>query len=269
MKYIVIKCGGSVLDELTSYFFTSLFELENQGYKLVLVHGGGPDINEMLELLNVKPQFVNGLRKTDENTLKIAEMILSGRTNRKLVDMLQQYQFSAIGINGSDGACLQAEYINREKLGFVGNISKVNTEFLKLAVNGNFIPVITPIGLTANGEKLNINADYAAAEVAKALHAEQCLFVTNVDGVFIEGSLVSSLSKQEVHSYIENGEISGGMIPKVQSALNAVEKGVESVMIVSGKKTFFENGKWNGTRIYHKGPIKNESFIPNLCTLGS
>jgi acetylglutamate kinase len=257
MKYIVIKCGGSVLDELTSSFFTSLSELEKQGFKLVFVHGGGPDINGMLELFNVKPQFVNGLRKTDEQTLKIAEMILSGQTNRKLVAMLQQHQFPAIGINGSDGDCLQADFISREKLGFVGKISKVNTEYLQLAVNGNYIPVITPIGMTENGEKLNINADYAAAEVAKALDAEQCLFVTDVDGVFIEGSLASNLLQQEVNTYIANGEISGGMIPKVQSALNAVEKGVESVMIVSGKKPFFENGKWHGTRIYHKEPITN------------
>lgn len=257
MKYIVIKCGGSVLDELTSSFFTSLSELEKRGFKLVFVHGGGPDINEMLELFNVKPQFVNGLRKTDEQTLRIAELILSGQTNRKLVGLLQQHQFSAIGINGSDADCLQADYINRKELGFVGEISKVNTEILELTVNGNYIPVITPIGITENGEKLNINADYVAAEVAKALHAEQCLFVTNVDGVLIEGSLASYLSKQAVNTYIANGEISGGMIPKVQSALNAVEKGVESVMIVSGKNTFFENGKWHGTRIYHKEAITN------------
>lgn len=245
------------MDELTSSFFTSLSELESLGYKLVFVHGGGPDINEMLELLNVKPQFVNGLRKTDEQSLKVAEMILSGQTNRKLVAMLQQHQFSAIGVNGSDVNCLQADFLNREELGFVGEISNVNIEYLEHAVNGNYIPVITPIGMTENGEKLNINADYAAAEVAKALHAEQCLFVTNVDGVIIEGSIASRLSKQEVNTYIAKGDISGGMIPKVQSALNAVEKGVESVMIVSGKKTFFENGKWAGTRIYHKEPITN------------
>jgi acetylglutamate kinase len=257
MKYIVIKCGGSVLDELTSSFFTSLFELKNVGYKLVFIHGGGPDINEMLKLINVKPQFVNGLRKTDEQTLKIAEMILAGQTNRKLVAMLQHYYFSPIGINGSDANCLQADYVNREELGFVGEISKVNTEYLELAVNANYIPVITPIGITESGEKLNVNADYAAAEVAKALHAEQCLFVTNVDGVLIEGTIARSLSKQEVDTYIANGEISGGMIPKVHSALNAVEKGIDSVMIVSGKKTFFENGTWNGTRIYHKQLITN------------
>ncbi|MGG1679775.1 acetylglutamate kinase [Neobacillus sp. NRS-1170] len=255
MRYIVIKCGGSVLDELTSSFFTSLSELQNLGFKLVFVHGGGPDINEMLELFKVEPQFLNGLRKTDEQTLKIAEIVLSGHTNRKLVEMLQQYNFNAIGIHGSDGYCLQADYINREELGYVGEIIKVNIQIFHLAMNGSYIPVVTPIGITEDGQKLNINADYAAAEVAKALHAEQCLFVTNVDGVFIEGSLASSLSKEEVNTYITKGEICGGMIPKVQSALNAVETGIESVMIVSGKKAFFENGKWNGTRIFQKEPI--------------
>lgn len=257
MKYIVIKCGGSILDELTTAFFQSLSELEAQGYQLVFVHGGGPDINGMLDLFNIIPQFKNGLRKTDKQTLKVVEMTLSGQTNRKLVARLRQHQFSAVGINGSDGDILQAKYINQHELGFVGEISAVNTQLLKLVVNGNYIPVITPIGITEQGEKLNINADYAAAEVAKALHAEQCLFVTNVEGVFIKGSLAGRLSKQDVNANIANGEISGGMIPKVQSALNAVEKGIESVMIVSGKKPFYENGKWNGTRIYDKEPIIN------------
>ncbi|WP_223588752.1 acetylglutamate kinase [Neobacillus bataviensis] len=255
MRYIVIKCGGSVLDELSSSFFTSISELQNLGFKLVFVHGGGPDINEMLELFKIEPHFVNGLRKTDQQTLKIAEIALIGHTNRKLVEMLQQHNFNAIGIHGSDGYCLQADYINMEELGYVGEIIKVNTQIFHLAMNGNYIPVVTPIGITKDGQKLNINADYAAAEVAKTLHAEQCLFVTNVDGVFIDGSVASSLSQHEVNAYIEKGEISGGMIPKVQSALNAVEKGVESVMIVSGKIAFFENGKWHGTRIFQKEPI--------------
>ena len=255
MKYVVIKCGGSVLDELTPSFFSSLVELQKKGYRLVFVHGGGPDIDEMLKLLNVEPKFTNGLRNTDEQTLKIVEMILSGQTNRKLVTMLQQHHFSPIGVNGSDGDCLLAKYINQKELGFVGEICGVNTKFLELLVEGNYIPVITPIGITTNGEKLNVNADYAAAAVAKALSAEQCLFVTNVDGVIIDGSLATDLSNQEVDMYIETGEISGGMIPKVQSAINAVEKGVESVMIVSGKKPFFEDGIWNGTRIYRKEQI--------------
>jgi acetylglutamate kinase len=255
MKYVVIKCGGSVLDELTPSFFASLAELERKGYSLVFVHGGGPDIDEMLNQLNVKPQFTNGLRKTDEQTLKVVEMILSGQTNRKLVAMLQQNQFSSFGINGSDGDCLVATYINLKELGYVGEISEVNTKLIEYIVEGNYIPVITPIAMTATGEKLNVNADYAAAAVAKALGAEQCLFVTNVDGVIIEGTIATELSNQEVDTYIELGEISGGMIPKVQSAIKAVEKGVESVMIVSGKKPFFENGKWNGTRIYREEQI--------------
>lgn len=255
MKYVVIKCGGSVIDSLTDSFFSSLSELEKQGYKLIFVHGGGPDINDMLQLFNVESQFSNGLRKTDEQTLNIAEMILSGQTNRKLVAKLQQHRFSVLGIHGSDGDCLQADFINREELGFVGDITGVNTKFIEWVVEGGYIPVITPIGITAHGEKLNVNADFAAVAVAKALQAEQCLFVTNVDGVMIGGSLASDLSKQEVTAYIENGEISGGMIPKVQSAISAVEKGIESVMIISGEKIFFENGKWNGTRIYQKEPI--------------
>ena len=255
MKYVVIKCGGSVLDELTPSFFTSLVELKNKGYQLVFVHGGGPNIDDMLKLLKVEPKFTNGLRNTDAQTLKIVEMILSGQTNRKLVSMLQQQHFSSVGINGSDGDCLQATYINQKELGFVGEISRTNTKLIELLVNADYIPVITPIAITTNGEKLNINADYAAAALAKALNAQQCLFVTNVDGVMINGLLATELSNLEVDTYIESGEISGGMIPKVQSAIKALEKGVESVMIVSGKKPFFEDGKWNGTRIYRKEQI--------------
>jgi len=255
MKYVVIKCGGSVIDSLTDSFFSSLTELKKSGFHLIFVHGGGPDINEMLDLYHVQSQFINGLRKTDEQTLNIAEMILSGQTNRKLAAKLQQHQFHALGIHGSDGECLQADYINREELGFVGDITGVNTKFIEWVVEGGYIPVITPIATTANGEKLNVNADFAAVAVAKALHAEHCLFVTNVNGVMIEGKLASNLSKQQVSDHIDNGEISGGMIPKVQSAVDAVAKGIESVMIVSGEKAFFEHGKWNGTRIYQKEPI--------------
>ncbi len=249
MKIVVVKCGGSVLDELSHAFFSSLAELQTEGYKLVFVHGGGPDINDMLALFNVKPEFVNGLRKTGLETLKIAEMTLSGQTNRKLVSLLANNQFNAIGINGSDGKLLTAEFINQEELGFVGEITEVNHSLINMLLTENFVPVITPIGITTDGEKLNINADYAAAAVAKALNAEQCLFITNVDGVLIEGSLAPVLSESEINEYIESGEISGGMIPKVQSALATVEKGIESVMIVSGTNPFYKNGEWHGTNI--------------------
>lgn len=255
MKIVVIKCGGSVLDELSSGFFTSLEELQKQGYHLVFVHGGGPDINDMLALYNVKPEFRNGLRKTGLDTLKVVEMTLSGQTNRKLVSILEDHHFNAIGVNGSDGKLLTATFINQEELGFVGEITNVKVDLLNILLKENYIPVVTPIGISENGEKLNINADYAAAAVAKALGAEQCLFVTNVDGVLIEGSLAPSLTENEVNKYIENGEISGGMIPKVQSALAAVEKGVESVMIVSGKNPFYSNKGWYGTSISKKEPM--------------
>lgn len=255
MKIVVIKCGGSVLDELASGFFTSLEELQKQGYHLVFVHGGGPDINDMLALYNVKPEFRNGLRKTGLDTLKVVEMTLSGQTNRKLVSILEGNHFNALGINGSDAKMLNAVFIDREELGYVGEITNVNVDLLNILLKENYIPVVTPIGISENGEKLNINADYAAAAVAKALGAEQCLFVTNVDGVLIEGALAPSLTEDEINSYIENGEISGGMIPKVQSALATVEKGVESVMIVSGKTPFYNNGAWHGTSIFKKEPM--------------
>lgn len=255
MKIVVIKLGGSVLDELGSGFYESLNELVVQGYKLVFVHGGGPDINEMLELYNVKPEFVNGLRKTGQDTLKVVEMTLAGQTNRKLVSLLAANSFNAIGVNGSDGKLLNAQFINQEELGYVGEITEVNSDLLYLLIKQNYIPVVTPIGISANGDKLNINADYAAAAVAKALNAEQCLFVTNVDGVLIQGKLAFSLTQSEINTYIENGEISGGMIPKVQSALATVEKGVESVMIVSGKNPFYKNGSWHGTSVTKKEPM--------------
>lgn len=255
MKIVVIKLGGSVIDELASGFYQSLNELQSQGYKLVFVHGGGPDINEMLALYNVKPEFVNGLRKTGLDTLKVVEMTLAGQTNRKLVSLLSSHNFNAIGINGSDGKLLNAEFINQEELGYVGEITEVNTDLLQLLIEQNYIPVVTPIGISKDCAKLNINADYAAAAVAKALNAEQCLFVTNVDGVLIEGKLASSLTESEINTYIENGEISGGMIPKVQSALATVEKGVDSVMIVSGKNPFYQNEKWHGTSVTKKEPM--------------
>lgn len=255
MKIVVVKCGGSVLDELAPGFFLSLQELEKQGYKLVFVHGGGPDINDMLALFNVEPEFVKGLRKTTSETMKIVEMTLSGSTNRKMVSLLERNGFKALGLNGSDGKLLTADYINKEELGFVGEIKSVNVDLLSLLINENIIPVITPIAISEKGEKLNINADYAAAAVAKSLNADQCLFVTNVDGVLIEGSLVSNLSENQINTYIESGEISGGMIPKVQSALAAVEKGVESVMIVSGKNQFYKTREWRGTCISKREPM--------------
>lgn len=255
MKTVLIKCGGSVMDELTPLFFNSLKELEKEGYQLLFVHGGGPDINKTLDLYGVPHEFENGLRKTTSEAMDIVEMVLAGKTNRKLVTTLASNGFQAIGLSGSDGGFLQADFIDKAKLGFVGDIKKVNDKVISMLLHENFTPVITPIAVTENGIKLNINADIAAAAIANALLVDHCIFVTDVEGIMIDGVLVQQLNTDEIDDNIEKGKITGGMIPKVTSAVVAIRKGLPSVMIVSGKKQFFESGAWRGTAIHNKARV--------------
>ncbi|WP_209437931.1 acetylglutamate kinase [Mesobacillus selenatarsenatis] len=255
LETVVIKCGGSVLEDLNDNFFNSLKELIEDGLYPVIVHGGGPAINSMLELLEIETKFKEGLRVTCEKTIEIVEMVLSGQTNRQLCSMLMMHDFHALGINGSDGRCLQAEFIDKQGLGFVGTITHVNTDLIMMAINNGYIPVITPIGITQDGSKLNINGDYAAASIAKALKAERCAFVTNVDGILINGELVGEMSESQIESYISDGSIYGGMVPKVTSALSATKAGVDTVMIISGKKQFYKNNCWHGTAIAAKEEV--------------
>jgi acetylglutamate kinase len=252
LKIIVLKCGGSVLEELNDDFFNSLRELKENGNYPVIVHGGGPAINSMLDLYEIPANFKDGLRVTCEKTMGIVEMVLSGQTNRQLCGMLLKHGFNALGINGSDGLCLQADYIDKSKLGYVGTINKVNTDLIMMTIENGYIPVITPIAAAKDGFKLNINGDYAAASIAKALNAERCAFVTNVDGILINGEIVSEMTDREINTHISNGNIYGGMIPKVKSALTATAAGVEIVMIISGKKQFYKNNCWQGTAIAAK-----------------
>jgi acetylglutamate kinase len=256
MKTIVIKCGGSVLDELSPDFFDALHSLKNDGYNPVIVHGGGPAINAMLELYKIDSKFHNGLRVTCEKTMEVVELVLSGKTNRQLVSLLTEGGLNAIGLNGSDGGCLVADFINKEELGFVGTVTMVNKELINKLIESELIPVITPIGASEDGDRLNINADYAAAAVAKALGSERCLFVTNVDGILVEGELIEETSASEIQEYIASGHIYGGMIPKVESALSVLDKGINRVMIVSGKKGFYHNKEWSGTAITNKERVK-------------
>lgn len=252
MKTVLIKCGGSIIDELSPEFFQSIKELKKQGYAIVIVHGGGPDINHMLEQFQVKTEFVDGLRKTTKEALNVVEMVLSGQTNRKLVQKLEENGLHSIGLNGSDSHLLEGEFVNKDKLGFVGEVKKVNTDLIEMFLERDIIPVITPIAITKDGVKLNVNADYAAASVANALKVEQCLFVTDVEGIIIDGEVKKSIPLSAIDQYIAQGEIYGGMIPKVKSAIAAIQKGMESVMIVAGKNRFFNNNEWNGTKIYKK-----------------
>lgn len=249
MKTIVIKCGGSMIDHIGVPFIQSLKELKKDGYKMVLVHGGGPQINKMLEQKNVQSNFVHGLRKTTEEMIEVIEMVLSGQTNRKLVGKLQAEGLQAIGLNGSDGFLLQGKYINKEIFGLVGEVEYVNKEILSFLMEKDMIPVLTPLAMTNDGIKLNVNADYAAQAVATALKCDHCLFVTDVDGIKVAGEIVETIPIYTVNELIKSGGIYGGMIPKVQSAIHVLEKGVKSVTIVNGNKLFYHQQKWWGTKI--------------------
>ncbi|CAM3661797.1 acetylglutamate kinase [Mesobacillus zeae] len=256
MDILVLKCGGSIMDRLSGDFFQSLKELIRNGIQPVIVHGGGPAINSMLALYNMPPKFKDGLRVTCERTMQIVETVLSGQTNRKLVGMLDKTGLKAIGLNGSDGKCLQAEYINRQELGYVGKVTSVRKETILVWLKEGFIPVITPVASGADGARLNVNADYAAAAIARELGADRCVFVTDVEGIIIEGSVVQETTPGEIETHISSGNIYGGMIPKVQSAMDLLSEGIGKVMIVSGKKAFYSKGKWNGTIIAAKEGIK-------------
>lgn len=248
MGILVIKCGGSIINELSESFFTSVKELQSKGYRIVFVHGGGPDINSMLDKYEIKPVFENGLRKTTEEVLEVVELMLAGKSNRCLVHKLEEHGIKAVGLNGSDGGILTGAFINEEQLGAVGEIQKVNPELLEVLFEKGYCPVLTPISVTENGSKLNVNADMAAGSVAKALSADMCLFVTDVKGVLKDDQIIEELTEKETRALIEEGCIYGGMIPKVNTALTVLDKGVEEVMIVSGKDLFYTNEKFIGTK---------------------
>ncbi|MFC4320677.1 acetylglutamate kinase [Litchfieldia salsa] len=247
---IVVKCGGSILAELTNEFFESIKELQNKGNKIVIVHGGGPEIEQMLTSLSIKSEFVNGLRKTTSEVLDTVEMILAGSVNKKLVSMLTSNKLKAIGLSGVDGELLKATPINADTLGHVGEVKEVNTELIKNLLNLDYIPVIAPIGAQESGQKLNINADTAAASIASALKAKHLLFVTDVSGILKNGNLLEEVSEKTVQELMLDGTIYGGMIPKVKAALSAMSDGLNEIMIVSGKTSFvtFE-GSLAGTKL--------------------
>ncbi|WP_026693259.1 acetylglutamate kinase [Peribacillus kribbensis] len=246
MEIIVIKCGGSTLNNLSESFFESLIELKQDGRQLVFIHGGGPDINEALKLYDIQPEFKDGLRKTTPDVMEIVELVLAGRTNRKLVEMLGQKGFKALGLNGSDCDILEADYIDEENLGQTGKVTAVNKELLLFLLREGYTPVLTPIA-KKGGQKMNVNADMAAGAAAAALGAEICVFITDVEGVMKEGSVLAQLTEQETKTLIEDGTIYGGMKPKVETALSVLEQGAGKAMIASGKISFYQEGRFTGT----------------------
>ncbi|KAF5058556.1 Acetylglutamate kinase [anaerobic digester metagenome] len=212
------------------------------GLKPVVVHGGGKEITSLLDRLGKKSEFLDGLRVTDAQTAQVAEMVLSGSIAKALVDELESVGIKAAGISGKDGRTMLCSRKLDEKgrdLGFVGQIDKVDTTLLDTLLANNFVPVVSPVGVDGQGNTYNINADYAASAVAGALSAQKLVFLTDVEGILKDkddpASILRTLSKRQALSYIADGTIKGGMIPKVQCCIDGLEKGVESVHVLDGR----------------------------------
>ncbi len=241
---VVVKYGGSAMvdKEKCASVIQDIAMLKYIGLKPVVVHGGGNDITDMLNKLGKKTQFLDGLRVTDAETAKIAEMVLSGSIGKALVEQLQSVGIPSVGISGKDGRTLLCSKKKDEKgrdLGFVGAIEEVDTTLLTTLMNNGFVPILSPVGVDEAGNTYNVNADYAASAVAGALDAQKLIFLTDVEGILKDkddpSTLFSSLTKQEALAYIKDGTIAGGMIPKVQCCLDALEKGVKSVHVLDGR----------------------------------
>lgn len=249
-KVIVFKCGGSALDDLSDEFFENLQFLQAAGMQPVIVHGGGPAIQHMLDELNIESQFVDGLRKTTEEMMDVVEMVLVGNVNPSLTRRVNEFGLNALGLSGSDVAMLEATPINKEKYGLVGEVTNVNTGCVKELLNTGIVPIISPIAIGKDGKRYNVNADTAAGAIASALRAEQLVFVTDVPGILKEGKLLETVKTSEVEALINDGTIYGGMIPKIKAALDGVHGNVDEVMIVNGEKSELKNNtKLKGTTI--------------------
>ena len=241
-KVIVVKYGGSAMvdDELKKHVIQDVTLLKLVGFKPIIVHGGGKEISKWVGKVGKEAKFVNGLRVTDAETMEIAEMVL-GKVNKELVQLIQQLGVRAIGISGKDGGLLSVEkkYSNGEDIGFVGEITNVNAKILWDLLEKDFLPVVAPIGLDENFDMYNINADDAACAIAQAMNAEKLAFLTDVEGVMRDpsdkNSLISELTIEEARELIGNGNIGGGMLPKINNCISAIENGVSRVHILDGR----------------------------------
>lgn len=242
-KIVVIKYGGNAMinEELKIAVMRDICLLNLVGIRVVLVHGGGPEINEMLEKVGKESKFINGLRYTDEETMEIVQMVLCGKVNKKLVSLLQTCGGKAIGLCGIDGGLLKAKkFVGDEDLGLVGKVTDVNVDPIMTALDEGFIPVIATVGMDDEGNSYNINADTAAAKIANALGAENFILMTDIVGLLRdindESSLISQVKVSEVDKLFEEKIISGGMIPKIECCIYAVENNVVSSCIIDGRK---------------------------------
>ncbi|MDL2289610.1 acetylglutamate kinase [Clostridia bacterium OttesenSCG-928-F22] len=242
-KLVVIKYGGNAMldDDLMQKVLQDITLLKYVGVNPILVHGGGPDISNMLKDLNVESKFHNGLRITDKKTMEIAQMVLVGKTNKNIVSKLNLLGGKAIGLCGKDANLIEVERAEKQDgvdLGYVGKVTKINTELLHFLSSAEYIPVIAPIGIGPDGESYNINADTVAGEIAGAMQAEKMMFLTDIDGIREvaddPATLIPIINPQRIDELITSGIISGGMIPKVLGCIECINRGVNRVHILDG-----------------------------------
>ena len=263
-KIVVVKYGGSAMTDeaLKQKVIEDVTLLKLVGFKPIIVHGGGKEISKWVGKIGKEPQFINGLRVTDEETMEVAEMVL-GKVNKSLVQLLEGPGVRAIGISGKDGGLLNVEkkYSNGEDIGFVGEIKKVDAQILHDLLEKDFLPVVCPVGMDDEFHTYNINADDAACAIARAMKAEKLAFLTDIEGVYKDpkdpATLISELLVKEAKQLIEEGYIGGGMLPKLNNCIDAIENGVSRVHILDGRiphcllLEFFTN-KGIGTAILHE-----------------
>ena len=241
---IVIKFGGNAMvdEQLKSSFAKDVVLLKLVGMNPVVVHGGGPQINEHIEKIGKKGEFINGIRVTDEETMDVVEMILGGQINKEIVHQINIHGGKAVGLTGQDGNFIHASKLETisegEKidLGYVGKIDSIDPSLIQFLDTGDFIPVIAPIGIGLDGKTYNINADVVAGKLAQVLNAEKLILMTNTQGVLDkEGKLITGIKPSDIEKLIINRTLSGGMLPKIESAMDAAKGGVTSVHIIDGR----------------------------------
>ena len=238
-KIVVVKYGGAAMIEehLKQNFAQDIILLQSLGMLPVIVHGGGPEVSKAMEQLGQEVSFIDGLRVTSSENLKVTEMVLSGTINKEIIAHINTFGGKAVGVSGKDGNLIEADKISHDggiDLGFVGKIKKVNPELLMVLLKQGFLPVVSPIGLSKDGVTYNINADTTASRIAVSLGAYKIIFMTDVDGVLEDGNLCAQLNSSELEKMIDKKVITGGMSPKVDSCLYCVKNGVESAQIING-----------------------------------
>ena len=249
-KTIVIKYGGNAMesDELKNSFARDIVLMKTVGINPVVVHGGGPQIGDLLQRLNIESQFIEGMRVTDTQTMDVVEMVLGGQVNKDIVNLINQHGGSAIGLTGKDAGLIKARQLKVTRstpgmdkpeiidIGHVGEVVEINTRLINRLVSDDYIPVIAPIGVGTDGASYNINADLVAGKVAEALKAEKLMLLTNIAGLMDKsGKVLTGLTTAQVDALIADGTIYGGMLPKIRCALDAVQGGVSSAIIVDGR----------------------------------